>query len=87
MRQRASRCHGASAKASCSCTRCKEGPASRSYGLQVAQLAGVPREVIAQARRYLEALESQRDRMTAPAEAAGAHRKPSFRCSRPTPRT
>ena len=41
----------------------KEGPASRSYGLQVAQLAGVPREVIGQARRYLEALESQRDRL------------------------
>ncbi len=41
----------------------KEGPASRSYGLQVAQLAGVPRNVIAQARRYLEALESQRDRL------------------------
>ena len=40
----------------------REGPANRSYGLQVAQLAGVPREVIAQARRYLEALESQRDR-------------------------
>ena len=40
----------------------KEGPASRSYGLQVAQLAGVPREVIGRARRYLEALESQRDR-------------------------
>ncbi|HVW68428.1 MAG TPA: DNA mismatch repair protein MutS [Steroidobacteraceae bacterium] len=40
----------------------KEGPASRSYGLQVAQLAGVPREVIGQARYYLEALESQRDR-------------------------
>jgi DNA mismatch repair protein MutS len=39
----------------------KEGPANRSYGLQVAQLAGVPREVIAQARQYLEALESQRD--------------------------
>ena len=29
----------------------KEGPANRSYGLQVAQLAGVPREVIAQARQ------------------------------------
>jgi DNA mismatch repair protein MutS len=42
----------------------REGPANRSYGLQVAQLAGVPREVIAQARRYLEALESQRDRNT-----------------------
>jgi DNA mismatch repair protein MutS len=40
----------------------KDGPASRSYGLQVAQLAGVPRDVIGQARHYLEALESQRDR-------------------------
>jgi DNA mismatch repair protein MutS len=39
----------------------KEGPANRSYGLQVAQLAGVPRDVISQARHYLEALESQRD--------------------------
>ncbi|MFZ0497577.1 MAG: DNA mismatch repair protein MutS [Steroidobacteraceae bacterium] len=47
----------------------KEGPASRSYGLQVAQLAGVPRNVIAQARRYLEALESQRDRQ----EGAGGN--------------
>jgi len=41
----------------------KDGPASRSYGLQVAQLAGVPREVIGQARQYLEALESERDRV------------------------
>jgi len=41
----------------------KEGPASRSYGLQVAQLAGVPRDVIGQARQYLEALEAQRDRL------------------------
>jgi len=41
----------------------KAGPASRSYGLQVAQLAGVPRDVIGKARRYLEALESQRDRL------------------------
>jgi DNA mismatch repair protein MutS len=38
----------------------KEGPANRSYGLQVAQLAGVPREVIARAREYLTALESER---------------------------
>jgi DNA mismatch repair protein MutS len=38
----------------------KDGPANRSYGLQVAQLAGVPREVIAQARTYLAALESER---------------------------
>ncbi|HTV77189.1 MAG TPA: DNA mismatch repair protein MutS [Steroidobacteraceae bacterium] len=39
----------------------KEGPADRSYGLQVAQLAGVPREIIARARRFLLALENQRD--------------------------
>jgi DNA mismatch repair protein MutS len=48
----------------------KDGPASRSYGLQVAQLAGVPRDVIGQARHYLEALESQRDR----ADAGGGGR-------------
>jgi DNA mismatch repair protein MutS len=45
----------------------KEGPANRSYGLQVAQLAGVPREVITQARHYLEALESERDQHDAAA--------------------
>ena len=35
----------------------KDGPANRSYGLAVAQLAGVPRETIAAAREYLAALE------------------------------
>ncbi|MEX0902150.1 MAG: DNA mismatch repair protein MutS [Pseudohongiellaceae bacterium] len=35
----------------------KEGPANRSYGLQVAQLAGIPREVIANAREKLALLE------------------------------
>src|SRR5215475_13444804 len=40
----------------------RDGPADRSYGLQVAQLAGVPRTVIAQARGYLEGLEAERDR-------------------------
>jgi DNA mismatch repair protein MutS len=45
----------------------KEGPANRSYGLQVAQLAGVPREVIVQARHYLETLEAQRDQPNATA--------------------
>ena len=35
------------------------GPASRSYGLQVAQKAGVPREVIESARGYLQKLEQQ----------------------------
>lgn len=35
----------------------KEGPASQSYGLQVARLAGVPQEVIAQAAAKLRQLE------------------------------
>ena len=35
----------------------KDGPANQSYGLQVAQLAGVPKNVIAQARKKLHQLE------------------------------
>ncbi|MCM0045020.1 MAG: DNA mismatch repair protein MutS [Burkholderiaceae bacterium] len=37
----------------------QEGPASQSYGLQVAQLAGVPQPVIRAARRRLAMLEAQ----------------------------
>ena len=35
----------------------QEGPASQSYGLQVAQLAGIPKSVVAAARRKLVQLE------------------------------
>jgi DNA mismatch repair protein MutS len=42
----------------------KEGPANQSYGLQVAQLAGVPKSVIAQARKKLLSLE--KDSQAAP---------------------
>ena len=35
------------------------GPASRSYGIQVARLAGMPAAVLNQARHTLEALEAQ----------------------------
>ncbi|HEY1042370.1 MAG TPA: DNA mismatch repair protein MutS [Telluria sp.] len=35
------------------------GPASQSYGLQVAQLAGVPQQVIKAARKHLARLEAQ----------------------------
>src|SRR5690606_12867546 len=35
----------------------EEGPASQSYGLQVAALAGVPRSVVRQAKKYLQLLE------------------------------
>ncbi len=37
----------------------QEGPASQSYGLQVAQLAGVPQSVIKAARKHLALLEAQ----------------------------
>ena len=37
----------------------QEGPASKSYGLQVAHLAGVPRVVVAAARKHLAELEAQ----------------------------
>jgi DNA mismatch repair protein MutS len=37
----------------------QDGPASQSYGLQVAQLAGVPPTVIRAARKHLARLESQ----------------------------
>ena len=43
----------------------KPGPANQSYGLQVASLAGVPRDVIRRAKSYLRTLESQ--------QAAHAH--------------
>jgi DNA mismatch repair protein MutS len=36
----------------------REGPANRSYGLQVAALAGVPREIIAAARQFMQQLET-----------------------------
>jgi DNA mismatch repair protein MutS len=37
----------------------KPGPASKSYGLQVARLAGLPRKIIRQAQLKLEELEQQ----------------------------
>ena len=44
----------------------RDGPASQSYGLQVAQLAGVPAPVIRAARRHLADLEEQAARVTRP---------------------
>jgi DNA mismatch repair protein MutS len=37
----------------------REGPASQSYGLQVAALAGIPASVLRQARGHLALLEKQ----------------------------
>ncbi|WP_311945233.1 DNA mismatch repair protein MutS [Halomonas piscis] len=49
--------------------RIEDGPASQSYGLQVAQLAGVPEAVIRRAREKLGTLETSDDQ--APPTAAG----------------
>ena len=51
----------------------KDGPANRSFGLQVAALAGVPKPVIAAARTHLLALES---RPLTPSLAATAQTQP-----------
>jgi DNA mismatch repair protein MutS len=54
------------------------GPASRSYGVQVARLAGMPAAVVRQARATLEALEAKAEQgreqvdLFAPAPAAPA---------------
>ena len=50
------------------------GPASQSYGLQVAQLAGVPRPVIERAREHLAQLEQQSLEQTN--RPAGAQHQP-----------
>ena len=62
----------------------KEGPANRSFGLQVAQLAGVPREVIGEARRYMALLEAG---SLASQRAAGAAQAelPLFGAATPPP--
>jgi DNA mismatch repair protein MutS len=56
----------------------KDGPANRSYGLQVAQLAGVPLGVIGEARRYLEHLEAERDRARGTAGDGAAAAQPQL---------
>ncbi len=60
--------------------RVRPGPANRSYGLQVAALAGVPRGVIAAARATLESLEAESNARTAP---SGQRQMPLF--ERPVP--
>ncbi len=44
----------------------REGPASQSYGLQVARLAGVPKPVISLARTHLSRLEEQAEASQSP---------------------
>jgi DNA mismatch repair protein MutS len=46
----------------------EEGPASQSYGIQVAQLAGIPASVVRAARRRLNELEQQATRQSPQAD-------------------
>lgn len=59
----------------------QEGPASQSYGLQVAQLAGVPRNVILQAKKKLYYLEQN----STTNENTSALKNPSKKASVPSP--
>ncbi|HEX2082905.1 MAG TPA: DNA mismatch repair protein MutS [Xanthomonadaceae bacterium] len=47
----------------------REGPADRSFGLQVAALAGLPKQVVRQARARLAELEARRDVPSTPLTA------------------
>jgi DNA mismatch repair protein MutS len=62
----------------------KDGPANRSFGLQVAQLAGVPREVITRARHYMAQLEAG-SLASARAVSAAQAELPLFATPRPAP--
>ncbi len=55
----------------------KEGPANRSYGLQVAALAGLPKIVVDDARGHLAELEAS-ERAPAPTSRRGAHVSPQL---------
>lgn len=63
----------------------RQGPASRSYGLQVARLAGVPRDVIAAARRYLTELESRSAAQMPPSPQAELSFAPAAPVATPPP--
>ncbi|HEX7916896.1 DNA mismatch repair protein MutS [Rudaea sp.] len=64
----------------------KEGPASRSFGLHVAALAGVPKAVITDARKHLATLEStaQRAPTSRAAEKESSPQLGLFELARPS---
>lgn len=59
----------------------EDGPANQSYGLQVAQLAGIPRSVVQQAKSKLKQLESEEYKHQAPS----ASQSDLFTISEPHP--
>ncbi|WP_341938500.1 DNA mismatch repair protein MutS [Marinimicrobium sp. C2-29] len=65
----------------------QEGPASKSYGLQVAKLAGIPEGVLARARTQLQQLEGERDREGERNKSEPAPAQPESSPKAPTPET
>ncbi len=67
----------------------KAGPASQSYGLQVAALAGVPPPVIQRAKQHLIHLEQQAATEVAarPGSCPCSTARSPTRCWRPSPRS
>jgi DNA mismatch repair protein MutS len=61
----------------------KSGAADRSYGIQVAKLAGLPAEVVGRAREVLSLLEKTESRKNA--RNGGLDELPLFAVSRPVP--
>ncbi|MBL4573339.1 MAG: DNA mismatch repair protein MutS [Gammaproteobacteria bacterium] len=55
----------------------KAGPANQSYGLQVAQLAGIPHAVIEKAREKLQQLESEQPQQLTTTPAGTAQNSPT----------
>ena len=63
--------------------RVKDGPANQSYGLSVAELAGVPRDVIDEARDYLARLEQHQQALAPPTPQRTLDLAPPPPASRP----
>jgi DNA mismatch repair protein MutS len=61
-----------------------EGPASKSYGIAVARLAGVPRDVIREAQRKLDHLESETVAAKGAAKPAPSPQPDLFAAASPT---
>ena len=62
--------------------RVQDGPANQSYGLQVAKLAGLPKDVIQQAQQKLHELELQEPQLSTPVvQAATPSNKPVTKAS------
>lgn len=63
----------------------QEGPASRSYGLQVAALAGIPKRVVERAKQHLEKLENPSPKNEIQAPSKTLTQQPSLFTEEPHP--